>query len=289
MARGRIRLGGSGQQHMLYPFQQALTSCYHIRDQHSLRQVMLQSYTVQGLPLQIRPLFVVACFISLLLLALLGFHPTLANKLSPRQIPWWDKVLHFIGFLVSTTLFYGIWLVQHQARRTGGIGWRYFNEIVSTIVCGGVGSIGSEFVQSLLPYKTFQWGDVVANLLGTTLGIYVARRITLNARRAAELRRLYQPVTNNESLTTPRDSSLTFNDDFDLDGVEDSDEDETNDGERQGYSVDQLERIEQGVEQRLRSSQLSNKLEANPWDAEDDSIFELGGDEDPNDDPSRRV
>lgn len=26
-----------------------------------------------------------------------------------------------------------------------------------------VGSIGSEFVQALLPYKTFQWGDVVVS------------------------------------------------------------------------------------------------------------------------------
>lgn len=32
----------------------------------------------------------------------------------------------------------------------------------------------SEFVQAILPTKTFQYGDILANIVGTTLGSAVA-------------------------------------------------------------------------------------------------------------------
>jgi len=52
----------------------------------------------------------------------------------------------------------------------------------------------SEYVQSLLPYKTFQIGDVIANLLGSSLGLFVSYNLEKYYRRRREIARLYQPL-----------------------------------------------------------------------------------------------
>jgi len=59
---------------------------------------------------------------------------------------------------------------------------------LSTLVVGG---IFSEFVQSLLPYKNFQFFDVVANLLGSGLALWYSWKRARDDRREKELRRLY--------------------------------------------------------------------------------------------------
>ncbi|KAK4048650.1 hypothetical protein OIV83_004620 [Microbotryomycetes sp. JL201] len=282
---GRIRLGGQGAQHILHPFRETIALAWH--RQTPLVRVIVKSYPVDGVPLRVRPAFIILCALTLVLLGALGFHPTLANKLTPPKVPLWDKVLHFVGFTLASSLFYAIWLVEHNARRTGGPQWRYFNEILSSVVCGLFGSIGSEFVQSLLPYKTFQWGDVIANLLGTVLGIWFARRVTLNSRRAAELRRLYQPLDiNDNSLETTgayRDLGL--------------DDDDEHGDEREDASPS-LTRMEQGrrrteaqiagVGANVASSRRTARIEENVWDdADDDPIFDIGGADEGQESPTR--
>lgn len=42
--------------------------------------------------------------------------------------------------------------------------WRYFGLGFSAIVCILLGGIASEFIQAMLPYKTFQWGDAIVSL-----------------------------------------------------------------------------------------------------------------------------
>lgn len=59
----------------------------------------------------------------------------------------------------------------------------------------------SEFVQSLLPYKEFQTGDVAANLLGSTLGLYIAYYLERYYRHRREISRLYRPLDD----TAPSD------------------------------------------------------------------------------------
>ncbi|GAA5991502.1 hypothetical protein JCM5350_005187 [Sporobolomyces pararoseus] len=143
-----------------------------------------------NLPLRIRPFFLLTTFLTLLLLSLLGFHPTLATRLAPPSVPFSDKVLHFVCFALATAGFYRIWKVQDEARKAW-VGWRMFNEIVTFAVCCIVGGIFSEIVQSLLPYKTFQFGDVFANLLGSGLALWWSWKRAREDRRDKELRRLY--------------------------------------------------------------------------------------------------
>jgi hypothetical protein len=59
---------------------------------------------------------------------------------------------------------------------------------------GAGGAITSEFVQSALPYKRFEIGDVVANLLGAGLALYAAETLEKRRREKAELSRLYLPA-----------------------------------------------------------------------------------------------
>ncbi len=49
-------------------------------------------------------------------------------------------------------------------------------------------------MQSLLPYKVFQWGDVVANLVGSSLGLWFAWNVEKRFRVRRELERLYAPL-----------------------------------------------------------------------------------------------
>jgi len=79
--------------------------------------------------------------------------------------------------------------------------WRLFPELVSAFVCFLIGGVFSECIQSLLPYKTFQIGDVIANLLGSSLGLFIARSLARKLRHRRELARLYQPLDEFESET----------------------------------------------------------------------------------------
>ena len=56
------------------------------------------------------------------------------------------------------------------------------------------GAITSEFVQAALPYKRFEVGDVIANLLGAGVALYAAERLEKRRREKAELSRLYLPA-----------------------------------------------------------------------------------------------
>ncbi|CAO3613625.1 unnamed protein product [Cunninghamella blakesleeana] len=37
-----------------------------------------------------------------------------------------------------------------------------------------IAAIGSEFLQGLLPYRTFDWYDILANILGSSTGVLIA-------------------------------------------------------------------------------------------------------------------
>lgn len=53
--------------------------------------------------------------------------------------------------------------VREVSLPSNPLGVHLHGKDVKLIVGIVVGSIGSEFVQALLPYKTFQWGDVVVS------------------------------------------------------------------------------------------------------------------------------
>ncbi|GAA5905900.1 hypothetical protein JCM6882_009065 [Rhodosporidiobolus microsporus] len=171
------------------PLAQSFARLKRVRGVRDLWRWSFKSFRLAGLPLRIRPAFILYTFLTLLVLSLLGFHPTLAHHLAPPDVPFSDKLLHFVCFWAATMLFYRIWVVEEHARRVWS--WAWFNELVSIGVCVLTGGILSEVVQSLLPYKTFQPGDILANLLGSSLGVFVSSKLAARQRRDAELRRLY--------------------------------------------------------------------------------------------------
>ncbi|KAF7980734.1 hypothetical protein HWV62_36749 [Athelia sp. TMB] len=138
------------------------------------------------LPLRIRPWFLLFTFGVMLLLAFLGF-----TNFS-RSLPLNDKLLHFICFCLATGVFYFIFDVEEEARRIWF--WRHTSLLFTAIICFFFGGIGSEIVQSLLPYKEFQFGDVVANLLGSSIGLYIAYNLERYYRHRREISRLYRPL-----------------------------------------------------------------------------------------------
>ncbi|KAM0756534.1 hypothetical protein T439DRAFT_376709 [Meredithblackwellia eburnea MCA 4105] len=285
-ARGSIRLpstspnpSGSARESPLR-LRRFITKLAKSRSSQDIQRALLSRVRLSGsgLPLRIRPAFVVLTACSLFVLSALGFHPTLAKKITVESVPFWDKILHFWCFAFASAEFYAIWSVEESAREWY---WRYFPEIASLVICAGVGSIGSEFVQGLLPYKTFQWGDVVANLLGTSLGMFVARSWTRAARRAREIRRLYQPV-NLDHMDQVSDSSSS-EDEGDRDQMENNVRREMEEGRRsrnRTAASGEVSTNTQAMDGMVVGGQRKMaKIEANVWD-ESDEIFGLGDDDD---------
>lgn len=138
------------------------------------------------LPLRLRPWFLVFTCLILLSLAFLGF-----TNFS-HSLPLNDKLLHFLCMGLATSVFYFIFDVEEDARRIWF--WRSAPLIFTGVVCFFLGGIVSEFVQSMLPYKEFQVGDVAANLLGSTLGLYIAYHLERYYRHRREIHSLYRPL-----------------------------------------------------------------------------------------------
>ncbi|TDL24247.1 hypothetical protein BD410DRAFT_820404 [Rickenella mellea] len=154
-------------------------------------KAIMRSYKLNvpkyDLPIRLRPWFLLFTAFIMLLLAFLGF-TNFANAL-----PLNDKILHLVCLGLATGVFYFIFDVEEEARRIWF--WRHSGLILTAVTCMFFGGIVSEFVQSLLPYKEFQIGDVVANLLGSGIGLYVAYYLERYYRHRREISRLYRPIS----------------------------------------------------------------------------------------------
>ncbi|KAF9070092.1 hypothetical protein BDP27DRAFT_1420311 [Rhodocollybia butyracea] len=135
------------------------------------------------LPIRLRPWFILFTVFIMLCLAFLGF-----TNFS-HALPLNDKFLHFVCFLIATAVFYFIFDVDEEYRRIWF--WRHSGLILTVVICFFFGGILSEIVQSMLPFKEFQIGDVVANLLGSSIGLYVAYHAE---RINSQIARLYRPL-----------------------------------------------------------------------------------------------
>ncbi|KZV95106.1 hypothetical protein EXIGLDRAFT_583429, partial [Exidia glandulosa HHB12029] len=121
-----------------------------------------------------------------LLLAVLGF-----SDIS-HALPVNDKVQHFTAFAFITGFFHFAWDVEDDARRIWF--WRYAPLAITAGVCVLGGSVVSEFVQGLLPYKEFQRGDIAANVLGSIVGLCISYHLERHHRRRREIATLYRPL-----------------------------------------------------------------------------------------------
>ncbi|TFK23944.1 hypothetical protein FA15DRAFT_687694 [Coprinopsis marcescibilis] len=138
-------------------------------------------------PVRLRPWFLIFTCLIMVLLAFLGF-----TNFS-RALPLNDKLLHFLCFALATGVFYFILDVEEDARRIWF--WRYSPLIFTTFVCFFCGGILSEFVQAALPYKTFDLGDIVANLFGSSIGLTISYHLEKHYRKRREIARLYRPLS----------------------------------------------------------------------------------------------
>jgi len=93
--------------------------------------------------------------------------------------------------------------------------WKYTPLILTIFTSIIAGGIGSEFIQSLLPvclwsadpqYKTFQLGDILANLMGSCTGLYAAYYMEQRYRARCELQQLYAPL-DLENVSEPEDDA----------------------------------------------------------------------------------
>ncbi|KAI0786676.1 hypothetical protein C8Q75DRAFT_770949 [Abortiporus biennis] len=141
---------------------------------------------VYDMPVRLRPWFLIFTSLTMITLAFLGF-TNFAHSL-----PFNDKLLHFFCLMLATGVFYFIFDVEEDARRVWF--WRKSPLIFTGVVCFIFGGIISEMVQSLLPYKEFQFGDIVANILGSSLGLYIAYYLEKYYRHRREISRLYRPL-----------------------------------------------------------------------------------------------
>ncbi|CAA7261737.1 unnamed protein product [Cyclocybe aegerita] len=123
----------------------------------------------------------------MIILAFLGF-----TNFS-RALPLNDKLLHFICFCIATAVFYFIIDVEESARRVWF--WRHSGIIFTIFTCVFCGGVLSEFVQAALPYKEFQFGDIVANILGSIVGLCAAFYLERYYRHRREIARLYRPLS----------------------------------------------------------------------------------------------
>ncbi|KAF8320714.1 hypothetical protein DL93DRAFT_1725514 [Clavulina sp. PMI_390] len=165
-----------------------------------LKSHRLQSIRGYDFPIRIRPWFLLFTVLTMLLLAFIGFTNV------ARGVPINDKILHFFCLGFATGLFYWCFEPEEDARRIWY--WRHMSLIITGVLCFFFGGIVSEFVQSLLPYKVFEGGDVLANLLGSSCGLAASWHLERYYRRRREISRLYAPldVSPEDSLDEEDDS-----------------------------------------------------------------------------------
>ncbi|KAF9263389.1 hypothetical protein L218DRAFT_347296 [Marasmius fiardii PR-910] len=235
-------------------------------------KVIMKSYRVRlpnnhhDNPLRIRPWFVFFTTITMLSLALLGF----TNF--HEALPLSDKVLRFICFWVATFVFYFIVDVDENARRVWL--WRNSGMILTVFTCLFCGGILSEVVQSLLPFKQFELGDVAANLLGSTIGLYTAFHLERYYRHRREIARLYRPLDTDEPVSED-DEDLDADDELVLSGTQLLPLYRT----RNGTSSEQSPATGAShINGSSKGTKAQNKLH-NVWD-EREELFGIGEDED---------
>ncbi|KAF3157078.1 hypothetical protein TWF569_003986 [Orbilia oligospora] len=133
--------------------------------------------------MRIRPQIAGAFAFLLLLSAYLGFSKKLV-------IPVNDKVVHFICFFLMTLCFY--WVLDTSRRRVVNF---------TLIVMFGILGVGSEFVQGVLPWRTFDAYDIFANLLGAgaALGLCMWYHKRMLERKRQAKQASYHAVGNEEA------------------------------------------------------------------------------------------
>ncbi|KAF7918798.1 uncharacterized protein EAE98_009576 [Botrytis deweyae] len=99
-----------------------------------------------------------------------------------------DKVLHTTTFFILTVVFY--WILDTSRRR---------NLNFTLIICTGILGVGSEFLQGFLPNgRTFDFYDIVANIVGSLAGVALCSWYHLRMLERKRLAKTYHVVPGDE-------------------------------------------------------------------------------------------
>ncbi|KAG6335570.1 hypothetical protein ID866_3510 [Astraeus odoratus] len=161
------------------------------------QRVQLPNY---DLPMRLRPWFLVFTVVIMILFAFLGFTD------ATRSLPLNDKFLHFTCLCLATGVFYFIFDVEEDARRIWF--WRHSGLIFTAITCFFFGGFVSEVVQSQLANQEFDFGDVVANMLGSAIGLYASYQLEKRYRIRREVRIVYSCIRGVFSQQGPQIARL---------------------------------------------------------------------------------
>ncbi|ESZ96803.1 hypothetical protein SBOR_2804 [Sclerotinia borealis F-4128] len=99
-----------------------------------------------------------------------------------------DKILHTLTFFLLTVVFY--WILDTSRRR---------NLNFTLIICTGILGVGSEFLQAFLPNgRTFDFYDILANIVGSLAGIALCSWYHLRMLERKRLAKTYHAVPGDE-------------------------------------------------------------------------------------------
>ncbi|KAG0142119.1 hypothetical protein CROQUDRAFT_50721 [Cronartium quercuum f. sp. fusiforme G11] len=144
------------------------------------------------LPIRIRPAFSLATLLTIIILAIMGFNPSIHAFIALPK-----KLFHFFSFALVTGLFYSITDVDDSVNFIWY--WKHFSTFLTILICFIFGGLGTELIQLLLPWKVFAGGDLLANLLGCFIGYQISRSLHKTYKKQKELQSLYEPLDRNLS------------------------------------------------------------------------------------------
>ncbi|MBT8374729.1 MAG: VanZ family protein [Deltaproteobacteria bacterium] len=90
---------------------------------------------------------------------------------SVPELPYSDKLLHFFAYAVLGTLFY-------RAYKTLQFNNNLKLLIIISILSSSLYGISDEIHQYFVPFRSAEWMDVFANILGSAFGVFIYHYIS---------------------------------------------------------------------------------------------------------------
>ncbi|CAX45440.1 conserved hypothetical protein [Candida dubliniensis CD36] len=141
----------------------------------------------------------------------------------------YDKLIHFTTFCVLTLEFFFVFDTQYKSLKV--------LRNITLIICTLGGSVGSEIIQNLVnPKRVFDIYDIVANILGSLLGLGLSVGYVTWSKNRARQKRINYRQLNTHIIEVPDD-----------DDEESTDQDSTDIQERadaQSYSSEDYVNIQ---------------------------------------------
>ncbi|ODV97748.1 hypothetical protein PACTADRAFT_31181 [Pachysolen tannophilus NRRL Y-2460] len=135
------------------------------------------------------------------------------GSFSNIELSSYDKALHFVVFMVLTALFYFLVDVRDLKKL----------KILTFVICTVIASTTSEFLQDFLTgsRRKFDPMDILANMIGSAVGLIVADLYNKKLIRSRKLSRRARRRNNNNGATDDYDiEAQPAERDYDEDGDE---------------------------------------------------------------------